>query len=106
MEKFLVKWTAGNLLRGRYDYIYLNICAMLDFLKGEKWLENTDGVEIHKQVASRLPNWKNWTKKKRMYFTRHQMLAFTLWQKRNILFMRTLQAFVSEQTKICRKLYV
>lgn len=56
---------AGNLLRGRYDYIYLNICAMLDFLKGEKWLENTDGVEIHKQVASRLPKLEKLDKKRK-----------------------------------------
>ena len=60
----------GNLLRGRYSYIYLNICAMLDFLKGEKWLEKTDGAEIHAKVAARVPKLQKTghTEKKRVLY--------------------------------------
>ena len=69
-KKFLIKWVAGNLLRGRYSYIYLNICAMLDFLKGEKWLEKTDGAEIHAKVAARVPKLQKTghTEKKRVLY--------------------------------------
>lgn len=86
-KKFLVKWTAGNLLRGRYDYIYLNICAMLDFLKGEKWLENTDGVEIHKQVASRLPKLEKLDKKeKNVFYTTPNVSVYTVAKKKHIVY--------------------
>ena len=86
-KKFLVKWTAGNLLRGRYDYIYLNICAMLDFLKGEKWLENTDGVEIHKQVAGRLPKLEKLDKKeKNVFYTTPNVNVYTVAKKKHIVY--------------------
>ena len=66
----------------RYDYIYLNICAMLDFLKGEKWLENTDGVEIHKQVASRLPKLEKLDKKeKNVFYTTPNVSVYTVAKK-------------------------
>lgn len=54
-KKFLIKWTLGNILRGRYQYIRLNFLAVQDFLKGESWLAEEDGVELNGRVRKLLP---------------------------------------------------
>ena len=70
-----------------HEAIYLNICAMLDFLKGEKWLENTDGVEIHKQVASRLPKLEKLDKKeKNVFYTTPNVSVYTVAKKKHIVY--------------------
>lgn len=51
---FLRKWTAGNILRGRYEYIRLNMYGALDFLKGARWLEKTDPVLLHRRISEAL----------------------------------------------------
>ncbi len=56
---FLRKWTAGNILRGRYEYIRLNMYGALDFLKGARWLEKTDAVLLHRRICGYLSPLKN-----------------------------------------------
>lgn len=86
-KKFLIKWVAGNLLRGRYSYIYLNICAMMDFLKGEKWLEKTDGVEIHTKVAGRVPKLEKMDHTgKNIFYTTPDVSVYTAARKRHIVY--------------------
>lgn len=86
-KKFLTKWVAGNLLRGRYSYIYLNICAMMDFLKGEKWLEKTDGVEIHKKVAERVPKLEKMDHTdKNVFYTTPDVSVYTAARKKHIVY--------------------
>ena len=86
-KKFLTKWVAGNLLRGRYSYIYLNICAMMDFLKGEKWLEKTDGVEIHAKVAARVPKLeKMGHTEKNVFYTTPDVSVYTAAKKKHIVY--------------------
>ena len=86
-KAFLMKWAAGNLLRGRYSYIYLNICAMLDFLKGEKWLEDTDGVEIQQNVVKRLPKLERLDKKeKNVFYTTPDVSVYTAARKKRVVY--------------------
>lgn len=51
---FLRKWVVGNLLRGRYEYVTLNLYGALDFLKGEAWLQNTHAVELHQKLGRKV----------------------------------------------------
>lgn len=51
---FLQKWVVGNVLRGRYEYVKLNLYGALDFLKGSRWLGETDAVELHRRVSNSL----------------------------------------------------
>ena len=62
-KKFLIKWTLGNILRGRYQYIRLNFLAVQDFLKGEPWLAEEDGVELNGRVRKLLPQLEEMGKK-------------------------------------------
>lgn len=86
-KKFLIKWAAGNLLRGRYAYVSLNIYAIMDFLKGEKWLEKTDGVEIHKNVASHLPKLERVdSKEKNIFYTTPDVSVYIAAKKKHIVY--------------------
>lgn len=86
-KRFLVKWVAGNFLRGRYSYIYLNICGMLDFLKGERWLEESDGVEIHAKVAERVPKLKKMDHtEKNVFYTTPDVSVYTAAKKKHIVY--------------------
>lgn len=67
-KKFLVKWTLGNILRGRYQYIRLNFLAVQDFLKGESWLAEGDGAELNEKVRKLLPELEEVEKKTEKVF--------------------------------------
>ena len=86
-KKFLIKWFGGNILRGRYEYVYLNIRAILDFLKGEAWLEQTDGVELHKRVAEHVPVLTRLEEKKDgIFYTTPDVSVYTAATKGHIVY--------------------
>ena len=60
---------------------------MLDFLKGEKWLEDTDGVEIHRNVVKCLPKLEKLNKKeKNVFYTTPDVSVYIAARKKRVVY--------------------
>ncbi len=50
-KKMLFKQISSNIGKFRYQYVDLNLCGAVDFLRGFKWFYEQDAQEIHKKLA-------------------------------------------------------
>ncbi len=88
---FLRKWTAGKILRGQYEYVPLNIRGALDFLKGPRWLENTDAPALHQEISESLSPLRKFSEipqreKKGSFITDPGVSVYVAARKRKIIY--------------------
>ncbi len=50
-KKTLFKQISSNIGKFRYQYVDLNLCGAVDFLRGFKWFYEQDAQEVHKRLA-------------------------------------------------------
>lgn len=50
-KKMLFKQISSNIGKFRYQYVDLNLCGAVDFLRGFKWFYEQDTQEVHKKLA-------------------------------------------------------
>lgn len=63
--KYLLgRWVCGNIARFRYNYAQMNIRGALDFLKGARWLMETDAVRLNKEISDMNYKSRKWEEKR------------------------------------------